>query len=160
MAFKNLIKRGIAFLLLGLFLVSTSGMVMYYHFCQYSNEVVVSVYVDSTAESCSESAHHKIHEDLHTCAGCCTVHEEDKCCDDHQTNSKTAKLDIPLSFSNEEIAIEPSTLELPFENIKLELRSEIVTQNNSQYYNFKEHKPIPIYGRDLVTYLNTFKVYC
>lgn len=157
---KNIIKQTISLLLLAVFLLSTSGMVMYYHFCQYSDDMVVSVFIDSTSDSCTKSAHTKLHEDEHTCANCCNIAHTDKCCDDHKSTSKTAKLNIPLTFSNDEIAIEPCALELPFEYVSLNSHLEQINLNIPYKYKLREFKPVSVYGRTLVTFLNSFKVYC
>ncbi|MFV0290838.1 MAG: hypothetical protein ACK5IJ_08065 [Mangrovibacterium sp.] len=156
------LKISVSFLLVLSFLISTTGVVFYYHTCQASTQRYVSVYIDLTEELCHEQKHH----DHHTC--CSNENENnstegDTCCPEHQVQTLSYRLTENL-LSSEEISILPIDLcfnILFYSSHKTELQ-ELNAFNKSNaiplsIFNLDGKKN---YGRIVTIRQHNLKLYC
>ncbi|MFV0554263.1 MAG: HYC_CC_PP family protein [Mangrovibacterium sp.] len=84
---KAIFKISLSLLLVFSTLLSTTGVVFYYHTCQSSSKEFVSIYVDNTEELCRNQYHSKEN-------ACCHAEQAAKedCCDTHHANSVSIRL--------------------------------------------------------------------
>ncbi len=163
MVLKDIYKRIIAIITLCIFLLSTSGMILFYHYCQHANEFVFSMYIDSTEELCEENAkmlHMLNHDDSHCC---CQHHGHQKdCCENHQSNSKTLKLKDDFNFAERQTTPKPVliTLLLPEAFDQIDIFHTLLIK-----YNLPKEIPpeTPINlptGKEWVTSHHSLKIAC
>ena len=160
MILKDIYKRFIAIVTLCLFVLSTSGVVLFYHYCQHGHKYVYSMYVDATQELCQENAelqHLNLHQD------CCHQETNDiHCCKNHQSHYKTVQLKNDYEFSARQTTPKPITLILL--NIEKPQQVDILYSSLIQKELKKELPPeIPLFnpsGKDLVTFQHTLKIAC
>ena len=149
--------------LLCLFLISTSGVVLFYHFCQHAHQTVYSFYIDETEELCAENA--LIYCDNH--ASCCQHHHDEHssskpCCDHHKSFHKIVKLTNSYTFSEQIKSPKPLSLKLLFEPFtELMALNEISLSNKELYFDYPPEVPKTLRsGRDIVTSYQTLKLDC
>ena len=163
MIIKELHRKLLAIATLFLFLLSTSGMVLFYHYCQHAHEMVFSMYVDSTQELCHENAValHKNHCHSHDCD---YAEESNKkpCCEHHQSKHKIVQLKTHYTLSYRLTTPQPTLLSL-FENNNVN-QTDIIYSSLVQDGILKELPPeISLHqpsGRELVTSFHTLKIAC
>ncbi len=163
MILREINKRIIAIITLLLFLLSTSGMVLFSHYCQHADQLVYSVFIDSTQELCQENSdtllhiHHRHHDD------CCSHKStEDNCCKNHQSDTKTIKLKNDYTFSDRQTT--PKTASL---SLLLSITQQQVNIIGTSLIKTGLLKELPSEmplvlptGRELVTLYNTLKIAC
>jgi len=167
MILKESYKKIFTFFLLFLFLISTSGVVLFYHFCSHAHETIYSFYIDDTEELCAESAitHDDVipHDD-HCCNEEFDLHDHsyNKCCDNHQSFHKTVKLDSNYTFSKQLKSPKPMELSLLFETYTLLLEINIQDHFKKPFFeNTPPESPSCLLsGKDIVTNFKTLKLDC
>ncbi|MFV0365693.1 MAG: HYC_CC_PP family protein [Mangrovibacterium sp.] len=83
---KPIFKISLSLIVVLSTLLSTTGVVFYYHYCKGSEQKYVSMYVDNTQELCHEQKHDAAHD-------CCqTEKETNDCCEDHNVDTISYKL--------------------------------------------------------------------
>ncbi|SMO44426.1 hypothetical protein SAMN06265379_101848 [Saccharicrinis carchari] len=170
MIIREINKRFIAILTLAMFLLSTNGMVLFYHYCQHGSTVEYVMFMDSTYDQCRENAtdHCHIH---HPEKECCEQHndklnenfnEEHFCCSDHKTYTKTLKLKNEYNSSDRQAMPKPICLELFLSNISPGLSiSNHTIFTTEGWRELPLEKPLFQYsGTQLVTLYRTLKIAC
>ncbi|GAF04990.1 HYC_CC_PP family protein [Saccharicrinis fermentans] len=163
MILKEINKRIIALITLCFFLLSTSGMILFYHYCLHSHQMVFSVYIDATQELCQENAltfhDHTLSEE------CCNHHSEnakDDCCENHKSDQEMVKLKDEYNFSDRQSTPRPTTLLLinTDEPTLLEAIPASIT-NKGLFKKLPPGTPLFILkGKELVTLHQALKVAC
>ncbi len=156
--------------LLCLFLISTSGIVLFYHFCKHAHQTLYSFYIDETEELCAENA--ILHDDLiphddHCCSPDLDHHDHalydnHKCCQQHKTFHKSIKLNTSFTSTKQLKSPKPSQLSLLFEPFTEVL---VLLDTNPLILNLLFDSPpeSPKYsytGRDIVTQQQALKLDC
>ena len=162
MILKEINRRIIAIITLCLFVLSTSGMVLFYHYCQHANQMVISVYIDSTQELCQENAA-TLHQSLHHNHDCCHQNPEEKgCCKNHDSNLKTVQLKNTYNFSDRQSAPKPTRLSLL--QVETPFQIDVICNSLNQSGLSRELPPeIPLKklsGKEILTLHHTFKIAC
>lgn len=123
MIIKEINKRIVAIVTLCLFLLSTNGMVLFYHYCQHGNTLAYSMFIDATSDQCKGNANedaefHNHHPEVDCCdhdyndqdnQDCCKEH---KSCKEHKTSTKTLKLKNEYHYSEKQATPKPIWLKL------------------------------------------------
>ncbi len=146
MKYNKFIHKVLTFILLCFYLISTSGLVVYYHFCSDSNQPFYSVYVDNTEDYCKESA--IAHQHTDTC--CCHADESQSCCHNHNTSTFSARLIVPFYNTDTKTVPHPVFSKLfiqAFTILNLSLYEEY--NSNTSLYIDTEARPIISYGKEL-----------
>lgn len=161
MILRELNKRIVVFITLCFFLMSTSGMVLFYHFCQHSNKTLVSLYIDTTQKLCEQS--------INNCSN--TIHSHKKLCcysqkenanhnhHQHKSNYKTVKIHTVYSSTNQQTLPKPiSLLVLSF---SIPLETSITINNKGVFRELPMEIPILLpSGREIITSNHSLKIHC
>ncbi len=138
-------------------------MVLFYHYCQYANKVVYSMYLDSTQELCAENAQALNHTHQHT-DSCCNHSEntEDGCCKNHRSDQKTVKIKSEYNFPDRQST--PRPIALLLFNTDAPIQVDYI-RTSFIYTGLLKELPaeIPIAfasGKKLVTLLHSLKIAC
>ncbi len=165
MIIKEINKRIIAIVTLCLFLLSTNGMVLFYHYCGHDNALVYSMFVDDTSDQCKENAEaeFQIH---HAQAECCyhdnnTLDNQD-CCKEHKTYTKTLKLKNVFNFSDRQATPKPIWLKLWIADIAQNIYLTHCTLHIAESWrDLPVEKPLfQRSGIQLLTLYHTLKIAC
>ncbi len=165
MILKEINKRIVAIVTLCLFLLSTNGMVLFYHYCQYGNTLVYSVFVDATSDQCKENADAELH--IHHPEAECCYHDNNKldnqdCCKEHKTFTKTLKLKNDYNFSDRQATPKPIWLKLWIADLaqNIDLRHcDLHIAEGWRELPFEKPLFQPS-GTQLLTLYHTFKIAC
>ncbi len=167
MILKESYKKIFTFFLLFLFLVSTSGVVLFYHICSHAQQTIYSFYIDETEELCEESAiinGDMIPHDDHCCSEELEHHDHshNKCCDHHQSFHKALKLNTTFTISKQLKSPEPLVLSLLFESYTILLEDKDIYLFKSTFFeNIPPESPTYLFsGKDIVTNFRTLKLDC
>jgi hypothetical protein len=164
---KELHKRILSLIILCLFLISTSGVVLFYHFCQHSNQMLYSVFIDETEDMCAENA--LICETPHQHHNHCCQQEsktflskDESCCQHHQSFYKTIKLNTTYLIAKKLSSPKSTQLSLLFSTylINSERDANQELQGKALLRNFPPSSTIfKLSGRDIVTFHHSLKIY-
>ncbi len=167
MIIREAYKKIFTFLLLLLFLISTSGVVLFYHFCAHAHQTIYSFYIDETEELCAESAMINgdiIPHDDHCCNENLEHHNQDhnKCCKHHQSFHKALKLNTNYTSSKQLKSPKPLELLLLFDSFTLVFdNNEYTLLRNTILENTPPEAPTYLFsGKDIVTNFCTLKLDC
>ncbi len=167
MILRESYKKIFTFFLLFLFLISTSGVVLFYHFCSHAHQTIYSFYIDETEELCAESAviNGDIipHED-HCCNEELDHHNQyhNKCCDHHQSFHKAVKLNTNYTISKQLKSPKPLELSLLFDSYTLLLdNNDFRLFRNNIFENTPPESPSYLFsGKEIVTNFHNLKLDC
>ncbi len=164
---KELHKRILSLIILCLFLISTSGVVLFYHFCQHSNQMLYSVFIDETEDMCAENAlicetPHQHHD--HCCQQESKKHlyKEESCCQHHQSFFKTIKLNTTYLVAEKLSSPKSTQLSLLFSTylIKPQRGFNQELQGMGLSRDFPPSSPIFNFsGRDIATFHHALKLH-
>ncbi len=165
MIIKEINKRIVAIVTLCLFLLSTNGMVLFYHYCQHGTTLVYSVFVDATNDQCKENADaefHIHHPELDCCANDYTTQDNQNSCNEHKTATKTLKLKNDYNFSDRQATPKPIWLKLWIADILLNIDIPHCALPIAEgWRELPLEKPLFQHsGTQLLTLYHTFKIAC
>ncbi len=166
MILKEMYKRLFTFFLLALFMISTSGIVFFYHFCKHSHQTTYSFFIDTTEEVCAENYKLQDKDISHT--NCCEsevlhqIYSNNKCCAQHKSYSKTVKLNNVYTFTKKIDSPKPLVLGLLYAVIPTSL---IIKDQEGIFYNLRDYTPpeSPVNirsGKEIITHHESFKLDC
>ncbi len=166
MILKEMYKRLFSLFLLAFFMISTSGIVFFYHFCTHSHETTYSFFIDTTDETCAEN--NKLHDEDITHSKCCEFEVEhqirikNNCCAQHKSYSKTVKLDSVYTFTKKTDSPKPIVIGLLYAICPTIVFLQDQEQASANFRcNIPPESPISIRsGRDIITHYESFKLDC
>lgn len=170
MIIKEINKRIVAIVTLCLFLLSTNGMVLFYHYCQHGNTLVYSMFVDATHDQCKENAVADLHTH-HPQAECCS-HDNNSLdtnnldnqdyCKEHKTYTKTLKLKNDYNFSDRQATPKPIWLKLWIADLAQNIDVPHCALHIAEgWRELPLEKPLfQRSGTQLLTLYHTFKIAC
>ncbi len=168
MIIKETYKKVFTFFLLGLFLISTSGIVLFYHFCKHSHHTIYSFYIDDTQELCAENAilyDDFIPHDDHCCSEELDHHDHsdnNKCCQKHKSFQKTVKINLSYTYTKQLKSPKPLELKLFFEQYtEVFFTDNLYTLSLNLLFKSPPDSPkLQLTGRDIITHHQTLKLDC
>ncbi len=163
MIVKEIHKRIMTLITLGLFLLSTSGLVFFYHYCIHAHELVYSVFIDSTEDICEENAIIN-HDHFHHNDQCCHAEEtsDHDCCDNHHSSNKIVKLTSAFQFSERQQTPKPILVSLLQQEtiLQLDYFHALLLEKDFSGEIPPEKPLINTNGRQIITKHHTLKIAC
>ncbi len=150
----KIVHKSLAILLLCFYFISTSGFIVYYHFCSEADQSFFSVYIDNTEEYCEQA--HLANQDHSECSHCS---EHGGCCQNHNTTTYAARLAISFDTPTKGATPTPIFTSLLFSAYTI-LNHTLFEENepNTPTFNTADIPPRTYSGRELLIQHQSLKL--